>query len=130
MQGFQGVSDAKLRDAVKQLGLDTLNPVLYRSDAEEKDDNNGDGAYHIHGHGTLIYAGLQGLLTPLAGIARNNDLGAPMCDNLRRGNWLMDWAVSRLRRRPESQKVYGHAFFERHLLKFAGMFFGSFSTQG
>lgn len=38
-------------------------------------------------------------------IALKNELGAAICDNLRRGNWLMDWVVTRLRQKPASQKV-------------------------
>jgi hypothetical protein len=59
MQSFKGVDDEALTQAVSQLSLRDLNPVLYRCDAEERDDNNGNGSYHIPGHGTLIYAGLQ-----------------------------------------------------------------------
>lgn len=59
IKNFKGVRDEKLLQAVADLTLDDLNTVLYRCDAEEKDDNGGDGAYNIPGHGTLIYAGLQ-----------------------------------------------------------------------
>lgn len=59
MQSFNGVGDEALQQAVAELSLRDLNLVLYRCDAEERDDNNGNGSYHIPGHGTLIYAGLQ-----------------------------------------------------------------------
>lgn len=59
VQSFSGLADPALQAAVADLSLDDLNPVLYRCDAEEKDDNGGNGAYNVPGHGTLIFAGLQ-----------------------------------------------------------------------
>jgi hypothetical protein len=38
-------------------------------------------------------------------IARNNELGAAICDHLRKGNWLLDWITARLRQKPASAKV-------------------------
>lgn len=59
VQSFSGLADPALEAAVAELSLLDLNPVLYRCDAEEKDDNGGNGAYNVPGHGTLIFAGLQ-----------------------------------------------------------------------
>lgn len=37
----------------------------------------------------LIIIGLIGMMSLLATIRPNNDLGHPMCSNLRDGNWMI-----------------------------------------
>ena len=46
---------------VGQLSLTDLNHVLYRCDAEERDDGNGFGAYDIPGQGPFVYSGIRGM---------------------------------------------------------------------
>ncbi|KXS11729.1 glycoside hydrolase family 133 protein [Gonapodya prolifera JEL478] len=84
-----------LFEAVKELQITDLNIVLYRSAAEEG-DGIGFGTYDIPGLGNLAYAGLQGFVSALSPVARNNDLGAAICGNLRAGPWMMDYIVGRL----------------------------------
>ena len=38
-------------------------------------------------------------------IRTNNDLGHPLCHNLREGNWLMDFTAQRLMRFEGTKKV-------------------------
>jgi glycogen debranching enzyme len=52
----------ELESIVTRLSLPDLNRVLYRCDAEERDDHKGFGAYVVPGYGPLVYCGLQGLL--------------------------------------------------------------------
>jgi len=85
--------------AMGSLSLIDLNFLMYRADAEEKDFSDGaDGTYAIPGHGNLVYCGLQGWWSVLKDIVRNNELGHPLCNHLREGQWAMDYIVSRLRR--------------------------------
>lgn len=85
--------------AMGNLDLVDLNFLLYRCDAEEMDSSGGrDGTYSIPGHGKLIYAGLQGWWSVLEPIIRENNLAHPLCQNLRDGQWALDYIVNRLER--------------------------------
>ena len=86
-------------EAFGQLDMVDLNFVLYRCDAEERDSSGGqDGAYTIPDHGQLVYAGLQGWWSVLEPIIRENNLGHPLCNHLRQGQWALDFVVGRLDR--------------------------------
>ncbi|KAK1143430.1 bifunctional 4-alpha-glucanotransferase/amylo-alpha-1,6-glucosidase [Aspergillus melleus] len=83
--------------AFSKLNLIDLNFVLYRCDAEERDSSGGqDGVYNIPNHGPLVYAGLQGWWSLLENIIKYNELGHPLCDHLRQGQWALDYIVGRL----------------------------------
>ncbi|KAL3476789.1 hypothetical protein BJX99DRAFT_136895 [Aspergillus californicus] len=84
-------------EAFSKLNLIDLNFVLYRCDAEERDSSGGrDGVYSIPNHGPLVYAGLQGWWSVLEDIIKYNNLGHPLCDHLRQGQWALDYIVKRL----------------------------------
>lgn len=83
--------------AVSDCSLTDLNVLLYRCDAEEQ-DTTGDGSYTIPDHGKLVYCGLQGWMAPIKDILRWNDLGHPLCNHLRQGQWAFDYLVARLRK--------------------------------
>lgn len=86
-------------EAFADLSLVDLNFVLYRCDAEEKDSSHGhDGVYEIPRYGPLVYAGLQGWWSVLEPIVRDNNMGHPLCDHLREGQWALDYIVNRLDR--------------------------------
>ncbi|CAL8347014.1 unnamed protein product [Merluccius merluccius] len=86
-----------LAELMSQLTLSDLNILLFRCDAEEEED--GGGCYGVPGWEKLRYAGLQGLISVLAEVRPNNDLGHPVCVNLRQGDWLLDYISSRLVKR-------------------------------
>ncbi|KAL8851746.1 MAG: hypothetical protein Q9221_003356 [Calogaya cf. arnoldii] len=86
-------------DAFAECSLIDLNFILYRSEPEERDASGGkDGVYAIPGHGSLVYAGLQGWWSCLRDVVRYNKLGHPICNHLREGAWAMDYIVGRLER--------------------------------
>ncbi|XP_033222328.1 glycogen debranching enzyme isoform X2 [Belonocnema kinseyi] len=87
-----------LQTIVSRMDLADLNKALYRCDQEERDEtSNTFGVYDIPEYGPLVYAGLQGVISLLADIRPNNDLGHPLCKNLRDGNWLIDYLWKRLK---------------------------------
>lgn len=96
--------------AFAELDLVDLNLVLYRCEAEERDSSRGsDGVYDIPGHGKLAYAGLQGWWSILRDVIRDNDLAHPLCQNLRDGQWALDFIVGRLERAAQTGGPSSHA---------------------
>jgi glycogen debranching enzyme len=86
-------------EAFAELDHIDLNFVLYRCEAEERDSSQGqDGCYTIPEHGALVYAGLQGWWSVLEDIVKYNELGHPLCNHLRAGQWALDFVVGRLER--------------------------------
>ncbi|KAJ5634158.1 Glycogen debranching enzyme [Penicillium herquei] len=84
-------------EAFGELSLIDLNFVLYRCEAEERDSSDGqDGVYSIPKHGALVYAGLQGWWSVLENVIKYNELGHPICDHLREGQWALDYVVGRM----------------------------------
>ncbi|GAA6056561.1 hypothetical protein JCM3770_004362 [Rhodotorula araucariae] len=84
------------KEAFDALSLVELNVLMYRADGEERDATGGDGVYNLAETGPLVYCGLQGWMPHLRHIMENNDLGHPLCANLRNGTWALDYVVSRL----------------------------------
>ncbi|XP_028289153.1 glycogen debranching enzyme-like [Parambassis ranga] len=83
-----------LKTIMSRLTLADMNVLLYRCDAEERED--GGGCYNVPSWLPLNYGGLQGLISAMAEIRPKNDLNHPFCDNLRQGDWLMDYFSNRL----------------------------------
>lgn len=87
-------------EAFGKLDLAELNFILYRCEPEERDSSGGsDGVYTVPQHGALVYAGLQGWWSVFKDVIRTNDLGHPICNHLRDGQWALDYLVGRLERR-------------------------------
>uniref|UniRef100_A0ABD2WG93 Glycogen debranching enzyme n=1 Tax=Trichogramma kaykai TaxID=54128 RepID=A0ABD2WG93_9HYME len=98
VESLTTLNNTELRAIASRLSLADLNRALYRCDQEERDETwNKFGVYDIPGYGPLVYAGLQGVISVLADIRSNNDLGHPLCNNLRQGNWLIDYTWQRLK---------------------------------
>lgn len=89
---FRTESGTKYEEAkaiISELGLNDLNRAIYRCDQEDRDMGKGAGTYNIPGFGSMVYCGTQGFVSLLTQISPNNDLGHPMCGNLREGNWMI-----------------------------------------
>lgn len=98
-QGLDKFITSGAHEAFRELDMVDLNFVLYRCEPEEQEFlGANDGVYNIPNCSTLVYAGLQGWWSILKDVIRNNDLGHPLCDHLREGQWALDWIVNRLER--------------------------------
>jgi len=92
-------------EAMADLDLIDLNFLLYKCEAEERDSSGGrDGVYEIPGYGKLVYAGLQGWWSILKNIIRENNLAHPLCQNLRDGQWALDYTVGRIERASKEER--------------------------
>jgi len=105
------------KESFSNLDLVDLNTLLYRCEPEERDlSNDEDGVYNIPGHGPLVYAGLQGWWSVLKDIIQDNNLGHPLCNHLRDGQWALDYITGRLERiskREGSQRLHEPAVWLR-----------------
>ncbi|KAF6206185.1 hypothetical protein GE061_017413 [Apolygus lucorum] len=88
-------------NAVSKLDFIDLNYALYRHHTEE----DGGGPYNIPGFGLPTYCGLQGMMSILEEVARNDDLGHPLCGNLRDGLWLCHYITLRFSKLPHLQSL-------------------------
>ncbi|KAM7344638.1 glycogen debranching enzyme isoform 4-T5 [Cochliomyia hominivorax] len=86
----------ELTQMAEKLDLTDMNRVLFSCDQEERDLGYGGAAYDIPDFGPIVYCGLQGFVSLLTEISPHNDLGHPLCNNLRNGNWMMDYIADRL----------------------------------
>ncbi|KAL9100792.1 MAG: hypothetical protein Q9163_003872 [Psora crenata] len=85
-------------EAFSNVDLIDLNFILYRCEPEERDCSFGqDGLYTIPNYGPMVYAGLQGWWSVLKDVVKDNNLGHPLCNHLRDGQWALDYIVGRLR---------------------------------
>ncbi|KAK0420621.1 hypothetical protein QR680_014798 [Steinernema hermaphroditum] len=92
------VSD--LRTSLKDADLEIFNYILFQCEGEER-EAKGTGTYDVPNFGKLVYCGLQGLTPILEKIRLHNDLGHPLCSNIRDGCWLADYIVGRFQKVPE-----------------------------
>ncbi|KAH9488900.1 hypothetical protein Btru_058327, partial [Bulinus truncatus] len=94
---FSETDKCHFRAIVSKLTFADLNRILFRIDQEERDDCYEFGAYRVPNSGPLVYCGLKGVMSLLSVIRPNNDLGHPLCSNLREGNWLPEYIANRLK---------------------------------
>ena len=74
-----------------------LNHVLFRCGHEERDLSNGTrGGYGLQSTGEFQYAGITSVIHMLRGLKISKDMGAELFDNIRKGDWLIDYTVNRI----------------------------------
>uniref|UniRef100_A0A6Q2XV39 Glycogen debranching enzyme n=1 Tax=Esox lucius TaxID=8010 RepID=A0A6Q2XV39_ESOLU len=93
-QQTPAILEKPLAQMMSKLTLADMNLLMFRCDSEEQED--GGGCYNIPSWTSFKYGGLQGLMSVMADIRSKNDLGHPVCDNLRQGDWMIDYVSNRL----------------------------------
>jgi len=94
---------------ILKLPLAALSYLLFSCNAEELDRTGGHrGAYDVPGYGPLVYCGLMGVCAVLD-IARRSATGLlnhPIVNNVRDGDWLVDYLIHRLGDFPDLVRVH------------------------
>ncbi|XP_037086526.1 glycogen debranching enzyme-like isoform X1 [Pollicipes pollicipes] len=90
---------------IGRLTLADMNRIIYRCDQEERDEGRGWAAYDLPNFGPLVYSGFQSIMSLMSEIRVQNDLGHALCENLRQGDWLMDYVVGRLKLEPTTMEL-------------------------
>ena len=95
--------------ATSRLSLAEINHLLYRCGNEEKDISGGcRGPYGLPDRSPFVYAGLQGPLHKLQQLKLSGDMGHPLLDNIRQGDWLLDYTLARVESQlPEMRRLQG-----------------------
>lgn len=87
---------SEIKEIVSHLTLDDLNYALFRIAIEEFDEGKQGGPYKVPNFIDFNYCGLASLMFYWKTIRTHNDLGHPICDNLRQGLWLPNYIADRL----------------------------------
>eukprot|EP01147_Barroeca_monosierra_P006020 gene6020-7349_t len=92
--------EASIAKYLPQLTAVDMNHVLFRCVREnESGPYKNDGAYIVPGLGSLKYAGVAGVIPVIEDIVAGNQLGHPLCDNIRSGDWLLSFISNHMRKR-------------------------------
>lgn len=84
---------------LNDLNLEQLNHILWRSGPEELDiSNQKRDVYRVPNTPGFNYAGIGGLVIEFKKLVNKNALSGPIIDNIRSGNWLLDYTKDRLAR--------------------------------
>ncbi|KAJ3319863.1 hypothetical protein HDV06_005839 [Boothiomyces sp. JEL0866] len=109
-----------LAEAIEPLSPAEINIVMYRVGSEEYDTIK-ESEYEVPGFGKLAYCGLQGFVSALTAVATSNNLGHPVCDNLRNGSWMMDYIIFRLKKYlplfPKLEKIVDWLSYRLEIVK-------------
>ena len=85
-----------------------LNHVLFRCEHEERDISGGlRGVYGLKNSGQFPYAGVVSYIHILNDLKLSKDLGAEIFDNVRAGDWLIDYHTNRIREYTQKEPTIG-----------------------
>ena len=94
------------KNLANNIDLCDINLVLYKCEAEEKDNTHGErGTYGFEKFGPLCYAGISHLhkkLNEFKLTKENNTI----LDNIRSGDWLLDYTIKRYKDQPNLRNIY------------------------
>jgi glycogen debranching enzyme len=85
-----------------------LNHVLFRCEHEEKDISAGTrGPYGLPSSGSFAYAGIVSYIHLLEKLKVSKDMGHELFDNIRNGDWYIDYAMNRIREYQKKEPSIG-----------------------
>uniref|UniRef100_A0A8R1HSN3 Glycogen debranching enzyme n=1 Tax=Caenorhabditis japonica TaxID=281687 RepID=A0A8R1HSN3_CAEJA len=96
--------DDDLSIALSKIPFQSFSQLLFHCECEDYSTIQ-QGGYDIPNFGKFVYCGLQGMIPILDKIRDHNDLGHPLCQNLRDGTWLCDYIVARLAKFDQLKEV-------------------------
>jgi len=85
------------KELVYHLTPSQINYLLFSCENEEKEHSKGkNGCYYIPNSSPLVYSGFCAFSKMVRDARLYNNLSLPLFDNLRTGNWVLDYLQSRL----------------------------------
>jgi len=85
-------------ELLNKFDLCDMNHALYRCEKEELDVTaNKRGNYNFNNFGKLVYAGMTSLMQVLIDLKKKQALDSPVFNNIREGDWLFEYEISRLK---------------------------------
>ena len=91
----------------KDLNFSDINLMLFKCEKEELENTKGKrGNYNIQGFGKFVYAGLYHLNLILYYIKLYKDNYHPILNNVRSGDWLIQYVFERLSNQNNIKKIY------------------------
>ena len=82
--------------------LSAFNHLLFRAEPEEKEiSNDKRGTYGLQNYGSFKYSGLASIMHMLRYLKVQGDMGHELFQNMRAGNWLLDYSLDRLEFMPD-----------------------------
>jgi len=99
VQKLNGISrDPRIFELFKGVPSAGINHALYRCDNEERDISNGArGVYGLEKYGQFSYCGIASYMHLLRKYKLSVDMGAELFENLRAGDWYIDYVATRIR---------------------------------
>eukprot|EP01119_Soliformovum_irregulare_P019965 TRINITY_DN6410_c1_g1_i6.p1 TRINITY_DN6410_c1_g1~~TRINITY_DN6410_c1_g1_i6.p1 ORF type:complete len:671 (-),score=239.69 TRINITY_DN6410_c1_g1_i6:48-2060(-) len=103
-QFLQDLNSPRIFDEISRINLTDVNALLFKCDDEER-VSTGHDSYNIPDFGKLVYSGLASFIFNLKEIRKSDNMGHPLFNNLRNGDWALDYIVNRLKSYPNLKGV-------------------------
>jgi len=108
LEQLKNIDKSRLaKELAEELTPADINYLLFSCESEESDwTHGGRSTFHLPNYGHLPYAGFGAFFRILKDARLKNDLATPLFDNLRAGNWLLDFLVNRLENKPRLGNIF------------------------
>lgn len=90
------VDHGLIKRLVSELSLTDINYLMFRCSEEENVPGIGRKTFYVPLFGDLVFCGFQGVVTVMRVVAEYDDLGHPICQQLREGLWLLNYLYDRI----------------------------------